>query len=59
VAFAAPDSGPSLACGGHRAATVQFQFLEGWFDMRDLSMVLDHDRRSITSSNMAASSRFL
>jgi hypothetical protein len=30
-------------CRGHRAAPVQFRFLERRFDMRDLGAVLDHE----------------
>jgi hypothetical protein len=28
---------------GYRAGTIQFHFLGGWFDMRDLGAVLDHE----------------
>jgi hypothetical protein len=27
----------------HRAASVQFYFLESWFDIRDLGAVLEHE----------------
>ena len=32
----------NLSCR-HRAALVQFYFLEGWFDIRDLGAVLEHE----------------